>query len=40
VGGRDSVRDEPVTIRLRGRAASGAAVMAVLAGALVGDGAW
>ena len=38
--GRGSVRDEPVVIRPRCRAALGAAVMAVLAGALVGDGAW
>jgi hypothetical protein len=40
VDGRDSVRDEPVAIRPRCRAALGAAIMAVLAGALVGDGAW
>jgi hypothetical protein len=39
VDGRDSVRDEPVAIELRCRATLGAAVMAVLPGVLVGDGA-
>jgi hypothetical protein len=39
VDGRDSVRDEPVAIEPRCRATLGAAVMAVLPGVLVGDGA-
>ena len=40
VDGRDPVRDEPVAIEFRCRAALGAAVMAVLPGPLVDDGAW
>jgi hypothetical protein len=40
VDGRGSVRGEPAAIRPRCRAALGAAVMAVPAGTLVGDGAW